>query len=152
MMMKKNKTDIVSIPLEVAEKEYGITFSCEQMPNKELRFRLRSADGSAYIRTVSSDEGGWQNSHFHKFIKETYIVQKGWMAIAILKEETMEITIYNPDEVVTIEPFVVHNVYLPARSVIHTVKHGITKEKTDWYSNEELDKLTKKLDEQDIIR
>lgn len=139
------------IPIEIAEKDYGITCLHEKMKNKELRFRLNSEDGSAYIRTVGGNEGSWQNSHFHQYIKETYIVQKGWIAFACLVNEKLEITVYRSGDIFTTEPFVVHNIYLPSGAVIHTVKHGLAKGK-DWFGNEELNKMTKSLNETDIAR
>lgn len=135
----------------VAENEYGITCRHELMANGELRFRLNSEDGSAYIRTVSGETGAWQKSHYHKSVRETYIVQKGWMAFARLVESKLSVSILQAGDVITTEPFVVHNVYLTAGAVIHTVKHGISQEK-DWFGDEEFNKKTKDLTEEDIAR
>jgi len=142
---------VTHISVEIAEKDYGITCSHEKMKNEEIRFRLNCDDGSAYIRTVGGDKGGWQNSHFHQSIRETYIVQKGWMALASVGKEKLELSLYRSGENVTTEPFVVHNIYLPAGAVIHTVKHGLAEGK-DWCGDEELDKMTKTLNENDIAR
>lgn len=60
----------------------GTTVNKEVMDNGEVRTRLISADNSAYIRTEASDNGGWQNSHYHLEHEETYIVQKGWVGFA----------------------------------------------------------------------
>ena len=136
---------------DIAEADYGITSHHEAMENGELRFRLRSADGSAYIRTVAGTDGAWQNSHFHKSVKETYIVQKGWMAFASQIDGKLSIAIVQTGEEFTTEPFVTHNVYLPAGAVIHTVKHGATNE-NDWFSDIEFDKATKHLSEEEIMR
>ena len=62
----------------------GIRTNHERMSNDELRFRLTAADGSGYIRTVASNTGAWQSSHFHKALLETYIVQSGWAALVEL--------------------------------------------------------------------
>lgn len=48
----------------------GVTLNCELMPNGEHRYRMYFADASAYIRTVSSQDGSWQNSHYHTSICE----------------------------------------------------------------------------------
>ena len=134
-----------------AKEEYGITCCHEAMENGEIRFRLKSEDGSAYIRTESGLGGAWQNSHFHKTVKETYIVQRGWMAFATFADEEVAMVIMKPGDELTTEPFVAHNVYLPAGAVIHTVKHGLTQEK-DWFKDAPLDNATKHLSEEEIMR
>ena len=139
----------MKISASIAEKDYGITCLHEKMNNNELRFRLRCKDGSGYIRTVAGYEGAWQNSHFHKSIKETYIVQSGWIAFCCLVDGELEISIYHPGELVTTESFVAHNLYLSAGSIIHTVKHGVAKE-NDWLADEKLNEMTKILTESDI--
>lgn len=127
----------------------GIWTSHEIMDNGELRYRLLSEDGSAYIRTVSGTQGAWQNSHHHKSVKETYIVQDGWMAYAELREGLLVGRVYEKDASVTTQPGIVHNVYLPKKAVIHTVKHGIALEH-DWHRSDEFDEMTKILLEEDI--
>ncbi len=109
-----------------AREEYGIYCRHQLMDNLELRFRLKKTDGTGYIRTEAGDEGAWQESHFHRHVRETYIVQTGWIAYAErLPNGRPSITIYLENEVFTTRPGVVHNIYMPAKSVIHTVKHGI---------------------------
>ncbi|CCB67448.1 hypothetical protein [Hyphomicrobium sp. MC1] len=112
------------IDCKEAQSEHGIFTLHHQMPNNELRFRLKKVDGTAYIRTEASTQGGWQESHYHKEVRETYIVQKGWIAYAEQKGPTPRISIFREGELFTTQPGVVHNVYMPAHSVIHTVKHG----------------------------
>ncbi|WP_081971878.1 MerR family transcriptional regulator [Paenibacillus borealis] len=63
-------------------RTHGIQTLHQQMPSGERRFRLLSSDGSAYIRTEAPGQGGWQHSHYHKEIAETYIVQHGWIVYA----------------------------------------------------------------------
>ena len=141
---------MVRISDQIAEEIYGITSFHEKMENGELRFRLKSNDGSAYIKTVAGEKGEWQNSHYHKFLKETYIVQAGWMAIAKLINGKVCINLYRPGDVVTIEPFVIHNVYLAAKSIIHTVKQGVSGN-DDWAPCGDMDKITRNLTEDDIL-
>ena len=64
-----------------AKSEHGISVRHSKMlTNNELRFRMNAEDGSAYIRTVTTKESqGWQNAHYHKYLKETYLVEKGWI-------------------------------------------------------------------------
>jgi len=91
----------------------------------ERRFRLRKSDGTAYIRTESGTLGAWQFSHYHSKVKETYIVQSGWMILTFADEAGDPVfRLYREDEVFTTPAGIVHNVYLPAHTVIHTVKHG----------------------------
>jgi hypothetical protein len=138
------------IPIDTAESEYGITHPHERMPNGELRFRLAAADGSAYIRTVSTHGSGWQRSHYHEGVRETYVVQAGWMALATWRDGHLAVERFAKDDAVTTRPNEPHNVYLPAGAVIHTVKHGITEGK-DWHPAKELDQLTQNLHEQQIL-
>lgn len=139
------------IPANVAEVKYGITCRHERMPNGELRFRLVSNDGSGYIRTVATSIGGWQNSHCHRELRETYIVQKGWMACAEFANGKRVLRKYGPGEIVTTRPHIVHNVYLPGAAVTHTVKHGKA-QGLDWTPCPEFDSLTQNLTEDDINR
>lgn len=133
-----------------AEK-YGITAKHDRMPNGELRFRLRNRDGSAYIRTEATSSSGWQKSHYHKSVRETYIVQSGTMALAEWIKENLRIRLFGPSEIVTTEPYVPHNVYLFANAVIHTVKHGDEGEVADWHADSSLDEKTTQLLESDIL-
>lgn len=129
----------------------GISTCHEQMDNGEFRFRLRASDGSAYIRTVAPDRGAWQNSHSHREVVEVYLVQRGWMALAEADGEEMRLAIYSPGDSVTTHAGVVHNVYLSAASVIHTVKYAQHTD-TDWTGDESFDRRTKALTESDIRR
>lgn len=129
----------------------GVLTRHEQMDNGEYRFRLLASDGAAYIRTVAGDHGAWQNSHFHEAARETYIVQSGWMVFAQRKEQEVTLQVYRPSQLLTTEPRVSHNVYLPAGAVIHTVKHGVASE-SDWHADAELDRITKPISEDQMRR
>lgn len=122
-------------------KKCGVTFGGEFMPNNELRFRLNSRDGSAYIRTVAAPDSGWQNAHHHKGSLETYIVQSEWMAFATQHGNERAVRFYFPGQVVSSSPGEDHNVFLSGDAVIHTVKHGVAvgnpeKGGADWYDAE----------------
>jgi hypothetical protein len=127
--------DMGKISSEQAEETFGISVLHEKMPNGEFRFRLRKNDGTAYIRTESTEASGWQNSHFHSHVLETYIVQTGWMASAELIENEPIIKIHQENDIFTTKTGVIHNVYLSKNAVIHTVKHGIA-EGNDRLTNE----------------
>ncbi len=107
-----------------AKSRHGISTLHHEMDNHELRFRLKHTSGAAYIRTEADAVSGWQDSHYHKVVCETYIVETGWMGFADLVDGRMRMRIFSAGAVVTTNPEVVHNVYLPAGAVIHTVKHG----------------------------
>lgn len=112
------------ISAEEARTKHQISTLHHEMPNGEFRFRLNKADGTSYIRTEASVEGAWQNSHFHRHVRETYIVQSGWIAYAEPDVNDVRIEVYREGELFTTKPGIVHNIYMPANSVIHTVKHG----------------------------
>ncbi|MGD9981643.1 MAG: hypothetical protein AB7H66_05505 [Hyphomonadaceae bacterium] len=149
-------SDTVMTPIspDDAEARYGIVARHSEMTgNKERRFRLEKDDGTAYIRTEASVAGGWQNSHHHEHSTETYIVQSGWMAAAEFRSGATAIYRFGPGEVYSTEPRIVHNVYLPANAVIHTIKHGPAA-RGDWHGNtqpaNDLNDLTRNLTEADI--
>lgn len=111
------------ISCEEAAERHGLTTHHQEMDNGEYRFRLRKSDGTVYIRTESGS-GGWQQSHYHENVRETYIVQRGWIAFAERIQGERKISIYRAGQQFTTEPHIIHNLYMPANAVIHTVKHG----------------------------
>lgn len=131
--------------------ELGISTSHSRMDNGELRYRLVAKDGSSYIRTEASANGGWQNSHYHKSLYETYIVQDKWLAFAELDEDDVRLWIMRMGDIYTTRIGVTHNVYLPPHAVLHTVKHGGTGDGDDWFGDPALDALTKHLSEAEIL-
>ena len=80
---------------------------------------------------------------------ETYIVQYGWMALADRRDGTLKIRVLKAGAVVTTQPHVSHNVYLPQGAIVHTVKHG-EGSPGDWHSAPELDAATKHLSVDEI--
>lgn len=131
--------------------ELGISTSHSRMDNGELRYRLVAKDGSSYIRTEASADGGWQNSHYHKSLHETYIVQDKWLAFAELDGHDVRLWIMRAGDIYTTRIGVSHNVYLPPHAVLHTVKHGGTGDGGDWFSDPALDSMTKRLSEAEIV-
>jgi hypothetical protein len=130
----------------------GVWTHHSEMPDGELRFRLKHDDGTAYSRTEAIEGGGWQKSHSHRNVRETYITQRGRMALAELIDEALRIRLFGPNEICTTAPNIPHNVYLYGNAVIHTVKHGEEGSVSDWYPNAKLDEKTLHLNEQDIAR
>lgn len=114
------------IDAEQASSRFGIIANHEVMKNGELRFRLMGSDGNGYVRTVTGDSGGWQKSHYHRGCRETYIVERGWMAIATPSEVAGQarIQVFEAGQIYTSVVQEIHNVYLPENATIHTVKHG----------------------------
>lgn len=138
-------------------KELGIVFPCNRMDNGEYRFRCMNVgqnSGWGYTLTkMPENDSGWQNSHYHTGIMETYIVQKGWIGFAeLLSDSQVKISIYRHDRIFTTRPGHAHNVYVSAGAVIHTVKHGNCSLERDWFANPVLDEKTKHLSEADIFR
>ena len=136
-----------------AFEKNGVTLNHEVMPNGEQRFRMYFADGSAYIRTEASAEGAWQNSHYHTALSEAYIVQKSWIVFAELPADSpvAQFTLLREGEACFTKPLVAHNVFMPGNAVIHTVKYGEITDK-DWNACEALDKQTKQLAEEELLR
>jgi hypothetical protein len=142
----------ISIAVDLAD-EYGIETHHERMPNGELRFRMYGREGSGYVRVISGPRGAWQNSHYHRQIRETYIVETGWMVLAEWQSEAHDVVLkrFGAGGIVTTEPMRKHNVYLPAETVIHVVKHGSALGEADWIAAPDLDVVTKCLSEMQII-
>ena len=136
--------------LAAATRSEGIRTRHERMANGEVRFRLLAGDGSAYIRTIAGRDGAWQNSHYHKSVVETYIVQRGWAALVELAGDQPVWHILRSGDVFTTKPNVSHNIYMPPGSALHTVKHG-SGEQDDWHPCPKLDVLTKSLSEPEIL-
>lgn len=133
-----------------AAEVYGINTNHEQMPNGELRFRLTSSDGNDYIRTVAGGAGEWQQAHSHTLLRETYVIEKGWMALVEMEAGVLNSCVYLPGDIVTTRPGIAHNVYLPADAVIHTLKHGANAPR-DWKAEPELTAQTNSLTEKDVL-
>ncbi len=136
----------------------GVEPRSRLMENGEYRDSLTVGGnhGIGYILTTmpSDSGGGWQNAHFHVKARETYVVQKGWIASALLLVPGGEpiYRIFREGGVFTTQPMQAHNVYMPAGAVIHTVRHGDVTGEKDWFASEELDRLSKRLAEADILR
>ena len=138
---------------EAAER-YGISPRHNVMPNNECRFRLMDKNGIGYVRTDAGDDGAWQNSHMHARVRETYIVQSGWIAVATLVDGDLYIDLLQEGAIWTSPINVLHNVYMSAGAITHVVKHG-SGGADDWLTNHEadlLDQLTRNLSEADILR
>ena len=125
--------------------QYGIRTNHNIMDNGERRFRLAGADGSCYIRTESSGDSGWQNSHYHTKLSEICIVQQGWVVYAELIDGKVVAKKYTVNEHFVIRPMVPHNSYMAPNSILHTVKFGNCTD-ADWIASPELDALVKGTD------
>lgn len=125
--------------------QYGIRTQHNIMDNGERRFRLAGADGSCYIRTESSGDSGWQNSHYHTRLSEICIVQEGWVVYAELLDGTVVARKYSAEETFLIRPMIHHNSWMAPNSILHTVKFGDCTN-ADWLASPELDALVKGTD------
>lgn len=125
---------------DTAFSDFGISTSHEIMPNGEKRFRLKSTDGTGYIRVENPGAGVWQNSHMHTTMSELTIVQKGYVILAQLKDGKCHMQTYTEREYFICEPGMIHNLFMGADTITHTVKFGDTT-KNDWVACPELDKM-----------
>ena len=115
----------------------GIQTVHHQMDNGELRFRLTRDTGSSYILTLSAKQSGWQFSHVHHQKREFYIVEQGWIVIALRQAEQLTFRRLGPDDSFMLPPGMPHNVYLSEGTVLHKVKYVSTD--VDWEAAPELD-------------
>jgi len=138
-------------------EELGIKFPCERMDNGEFRFRLmdngENAGWGYILAKMSEGQSGWGNSHYHKGVVETIIVQKGWIGFAeLFNKSQVRLRVYKGGELFTAEPGSPHNIYMSSGAVVHAVKHGDCSLEKDWFTCPELDKKIKSLNELDIFR
>lgn len=113
------------------------------MDNGERRYRqICSKDKTAYIRAEGGKVGYWQNSHFHKTIREVYIVQKGSILLVQYIDNKLCVKKIIENEIYNVKPNVPHNVYMYPDTVLHTVKYGEVEE-YDWQEFKKLDDIVK---------
>jgi oxalate decarboxylase/phosphoglucose isomerase-like protein (cupin superfamily) len=141
------------ITAEAALEYYGISSNHERMENGELRFRLVTSDGNGYVLTVASESGAWQNSHSHSSFQEMYIVESKWMALATANPSGGNpcIQILTEGKSVITPLGQIHNVYLPSKAVIHTVRFGNRSPNPRWEGSPSFDEHTKRLSESEIL-
>ena len=130
-------------------EKYGVSINCNIMDNDEKRFRLIGKDGSSYIRTETSENGGWQNSHYHTAIKELYLVQKGSIILIELINDKISIKKYSEGEYCISEPMIPHNIYMFPNTITHTIKFGDCTYK-DWHEDNKLDNIIESINVNDI--
>ncbi len=138
---------------ERLEEEYGLLREHEVMGNDEVRLRFRFPDGSSYIRTISCEKSHWQNAHFHTNICETYIVEKGWAALATSEngDGEIEYSILEEGSSITIKYNIHHNIFLSRHSVIHTIKHNLRgANNPDWHISDKLNEQTHSIEEKNL--
>lgn len=137
--------------MKIDPTNFGVTTSCEQMPNDELRFRLTGQNGSGYVLTVAGRDGAWQNAHLHLQCTETYIVERGWIAhMSGHKEPSWRLNHLFPGDILSFKPGQPHNIYISPNSILHTVKHGlrvpVDPSQPDWHAHAALDRHSKETD------
>ena len=122
------------ITVKDAEK-YGIQNKHSLLKTGEKRFRQFCAtDNTAYIRAEGPNKGYWQRSHYHKTVREIYIVQKGTILLAEYINNKMRIRKFEEGGIFVVEPNIPHNVYMCPNVVSHTVKYIDNK---NWINEEE---------------
>lgn len=125
------------------EVKYGMKNKHTIMSNGEKRFRqICMKDKTSYIRAEGADKGYWQNSHYHKSVREIYIVQKGSILLAQYIDGKVFFKKLNEDETYIVPPNIPHNVYMYPNTITHTVKYGEVEE-DDWEGFEKLDNILK---------
>jgi hypothetical protein len=140
-------------------KTYGVNIRGRELKDGEIRISAKldfEGGECGYILTIGGAPG-WQNSHSHQ-CKETYIVQRGQVALATCKtllglgglEDYIKIKVYKEGDVFTLLPGEAHNIYTFTGAIIHTVQHGACVKKKDWTASPMLDGITKGLTEEDI--
>jgi len=141
----------------------GVAIDGRVMENGEKRYSLKvGQQGYIWTEPPAGEQPKWQNAHHHKGLRETYIVERGKIALAyrlLDYEPAGLIQVFGPGEIFTNHPGEDHNVYLFAGSAIHTVQHGepvpnpAKTSKVDWYdADPDFDAWSKSLTEADMER
>ena len=135
------------VPLSPRQaEELGVTVLHERMDNGELRFRLRAADGSSYIRTEAGAQSGWQNSHLHRQVHELNVIQQGAMLVVEERDGVLVPRVLRTGDFYLCPRNVPHNSYMLPGTVAHTVKYGTDLPAADWVACPHLDPLCRALD------
>lgn len=130
--------------------QLGIHTIHHEMDNGEKRFRLVSNHGSSYILTQSKSNSYWQKSHVHFHKNEYYIVERGFILLALMIDGKVKIEKFGENDSFSIPSGTAHNVWMSDNTILHTVKFG-TKEE-DWNSCTELDELLSNVDIRDYLK
>lgn len=125
--------------------ENNILMSIEKMPNTEIRYRLKIDENTLYSITKSGEKLSWQNSHYHKYCNELYLVQKGKLIMITKNENDVLSKVIESGEVMIVQPNVSHNLYMFKDTEVCVLKYGNVKQ-DDWYSDEKLDNICKDID------
>lgn len=125
--------------------ENNISMSIEKMPNTEIRYRLKIDENTLYSITKSGDKLSWQNSHYHKYCNELYIVQKGKLVMITKDNNKICSKVMKRGEIINIQPNVSHNLYMIEDTEICVLKYGDIKP-DDWYCDKSLDNICRKMD------
>ncbi len=129
------------------------------MPNGQTRRRVRMGDVAITITTTTV--AGWEDSHFHKGLRESYTVIEGCMAFAYESTEEDDqrgLIILGPGDSVSSDINNPHNVYLYAGTTIGVFVYGEPlgnpdSKGNDWWPAEDgFDAWSKGLDEAEIKR
>lgn len=123
-----------------------------EMPNGEFRFKTKWDDNSGVNITTIEGKSEWQNAHFHRYTKELYAVQKEKIIIAIQNNDgSVNYNVLNKGDILLIEPMTNHNIYMCENAMIYTIKFGDAREQ-DWIPAEELDKISKESNVDEILK
>jgi hypothetical protein len=145
-------------------KALGVAIDGRVMENGEKRYSLKiGQQGYIWTEPPADLQPAWQNAHHHKGLRETYIVERGKIALAYLYRTLLQpvrfVQVFEQGKIFTTEPGEDHNVYLFAGSAIHTVQHGepvpnpAKSSKVDWYdADPKFDVWSKSLTEADMVR
>lgn len=149
--MSQNGTKLPDLP-------EGTALNAKVMGNGEVRVRISHTETGLSLSITSTlespDAHGWQNSHRHNSgIKETYIVQEGWLVVAHQDRVSGKplFTYYEVGKQFTLSGSDVHNVYVGRATVFACVKHGSREGRNDWEPAPEFDEMVKPLEEADFL-
>ena len=128
----------------------NVLFSVEKMPNTELRYRFKIDDNTIYSVTKSGENFEWQNSHYHKFCNEVYVVQSGKIIMVTKKDKCVIKKVAKTGDVIAVGQNEPHNLFLSKDAQICVLKYGNIKS-DDWYSDKSLDEFCKSIDVEKIF-
>ena len=129
--------------------QHGIYTVHHEMDNGERRFRLVSEHGSSYILTQSNVNNGWQKSHVHYCKNEYYIVEQGFVLVAMMIDGKIKIDKFCENDSFSIPSGIAHNILMCDNAILHTVKFGAKED--DWNSCVELDTVLTNVDIQQFL-
>ena len=128
------------------KKSQDINKVKEENIASETREYEKHDSNNIWIKTVSKSDH-WQDAHYHKLNKETYIIYKGKVLFVWRNRNGIDQCCFEEGSVVVFNSLVEHVVFMPKDTEMITLKQP---SESDKYVSIKLEKYKEKIDIQNI--